>query len=70
MSNVIKFYPSNAAENPDAVLEQAIGDFESVLVIGYNNDGELDARASLNLSREKILWLMRSFEMQLLNCKY
>lgn len=70
MSNVIKFYPSNAAENPDAVLEQAIGEFESVLVIGYNNDGELDARASLNLSREKILWMMRSFEMQLLNCEY
>lgn len=70
MSNVIKFYPSNAAENPDAVLEQAIGDFDSVLVIGYNNDGELDARASLNLSREKILWMMRSFEAQLLNCEY
>ena len=60
----------NAAENPNAVLEQAIGELESVLVIGYNNDGELDARASLNLSREKILWMMRSFEMQLLNCEY
>ena len=42
-SNVIKFYTS---ANPDDVLDQAKGEFEDVLIIGWAKDGTLDARAS------------------------
>ena len=41
MNNVIKFYPKNAAENPDNVLEQAVGAYDEVLIIGWDKNDEL-----------------------------
>ena len=70
MSNVTKFYASNAAEKPDNVLEQAIGEYESVFVIGYDHDGLLDTRASTNITHEQILWLIESFKAKMLNGDY
>jgi hypothetical protein len=67
---VIKFYKKNAATNPDAVLEQAIGQYNSVIVIGWNSDEELDARASLNLNHADIHWLLSVFQHKLLNGNY
>jgi hypothetical protein len=65
--NVVKFYPANAAENPDAVLEQAIGQYEHVLILGWDADGEFDGRASLGLSEQaEVLWLIEWFKMKLL----
>lgn len=59
MAEVIKFYPSNAADNPDAVLEQAIGELSSVLILGWAKDGSIDIRCSSNQTRRAdILWLM------------
>ena len=50
------------ATNPDTVLKEAIGEFKSVLIIGYNHDDLIEARASLNLDRKEILWLMEYFK--------
>ena len=69
-SNVVKFYPKNAAENPDAVLEQAIGQYQDVLIIGWDKDGLMDARSSLGLSRDNVLWLIEEFKLKLLNGDY
>ena len=30
--------------NPDSVLEQAIGQFEYVVIVGLNKDGDIDFR--------------------------
>ena len=70
MSKIVKFYKKNAAENPDAVLEQAIGQYDSVIIIGWNKDGVLDPRASLNLSQSEIHWLISVFQSKLLNGDY
>lgn len=71
MSNVEKFYPANAAENPDNVLEQACGQFDSVLVIGWDKDGNLDARASLDLKDGgEVLWLLEAFKHNLMSGAY
>lgn len=32
------------ANNPDSVLEQAIGSYSHVVIIGVNKDGEIDFR--------------------------
>jgi len=58
------------ALNPDNVLEQAGGQYESVLVIGWGKDGELDARASLNLEHEDCLWLVEKFKRKMLDGDY
>lgn len=64
---VIKFYPNDAASNPDNVLEQAIGEYESVFIIGYDKNGFTDYRSSTNLDHEQILWLISKFQHKLLN---
>lgn len=56
--NVVKIYPENAAKNADNVIEQSIGCFESILMIGYDKDGGLEVRASTNIDRANLLWLV------------
>lgn len=68
MSNVEKFYPPNAAEDPDNVLEQAMGSYSEVLIIGWDKDGNLDARASLGLKDgSDVNWLIDGFKHSLLS---
>lgn len=59
---VVKFYPKNAAENPDAVLEQAVGTYDMVLILGWDKEGFLDARASTNAEPRDLLWLIEQFK--------
>lgn len=60
MSNVILLQP---ALDPNVVLKESIGQFESVIVLGYDTNGCLDARASLNLKRSDILWIIEYFKI-------
>lgn len=66
MSNVQKLYPANAAENPDNVLEQAVGVYEKVLVLGFDREGALDCRGSLNLTDDQAVFLVEAFKHQVL----
>lgn len=70
MSNVVKFYPKNAAETPDLVLEQAIGQYQDVLIIGWDKDGLLNTRSSLGMTNENVIWLIEKFKLKLLNGDY
>ncbi len=70
MDNVIKFYPKNAAENPDNVLEQAIGTYDEVLIIGWDKSDELIVRANLKISGRDALWLVEQFKVKLLRGDY
>ena len=70
MSEVIKFYPANAAKSPDPVLEQAIGVYDQVFVIGYDKDGALEVRASLNFKMRDIFFAMDAFKFKVLNGDY
>lgn len=66
--NVVSLRP---AENPDVVLEEAKGQYESVFILGYSlEDGSMDARASLNLDPVDINWLISMFQSKLLNGDY
>ena len=65
-----KSYPKDAAKNPDNVLEQAMGHYESVFVIGYDVDGELDVRSTLNLEPEEIIFMLERFKYKLFNGDY
>lgn len=54
----------------DNVLKGAVGQYESVVIIGFDLDGEFDAQASLNMTQAQILWLVEQFKMKLLNGDY
>ena len=66
MANIVKFYANDAAKDPDAVLEQAVGKFDDVLIIGWHKNGEFDARANLGLTKEQALWLVEQFKHNIL----
>ena len=68
--NVFKFYPKDAAMKADNVLEQAIGQYEEVLILGYDGQGVLDPRATLTLTAAEILFIMEFFKNKLLNGDY
>lgn len=68
--SVVKFYPKDAAKNPDAVLEQAIGVYDQVFVIGHDKDGTLDVRASLNFKLRDIFFTLEAFKWKVLNGDY
>lgn len=71
MSNVVKFYPANAADDPDNVLELAQGEYEDVLILGYDKDGEMIAAASTGFEDAgAILWLIEQFKLNLLDGAY
>lgn len=69
---VVKFYPADAAKDPDNVLEQAVGEYSHVLIIGWReDDGTLDVRASLNLKEGRdLMWLVEVFKAKLMSGDY
>ena len=69
-AEIVKIYPPGSAKNPDSVLEQAIGEYESVFIVGYDKEGNLSARASLNIECSDVLWLIEMFKMKMLRGDY
>jgi hypothetical protein len=64
VSDVIKLYP---AADPDEVLRQAIGQYDSVVVMGWNKDGAFSGRSSLNIEVAEILLLVEIFKVAILS---
>ena len=69
-AKILKFTPHDAAKNPDHILERAMGVYESVFVIGYDKNWDIDARASTNLKPSDINYLIDIFKHKLLNGDY
>ena len=69
-AKVVKLYTREAAKDPDAVLEQAIGQYSDVLILGWDKEGFLDPRATLGLKSKDLLWLMEIFKFNLLSGMY
>lgn len=44
MGDTVNFYPKDAAKNPDNVLEKAIGNYDSLLIVGYDHSGVMQVR--------------------------
>jgi hypothetical protein len=65
--NVVHLRP---AKDPDHVLEQAVGVYDQVFVIGYDKDGGLDVRASLNFQIKDVFFAIEAFKFRVLNGDY
>lgn len=64
---VHKLHPAN---DPDHVLEQAIGDFDHVLIIGVlSDDHSVDARGTTGDKAELLYWI-EMFKHRLLSGDY
>lgn len=67
---ILNFPNANAAIDPNVVLGEAKDAFDSLVLIGWGKNGELDARASLNLTSADIHWLVPVFQQKLLRGDY
>lgn len=66
--NVVKMYPSTYSDNPDNVLHEAVGNYEDVLILGWDKEGKLDVRATKGLSSaQEIVWMIESFKHRVLD---
>ncbi|TPQ24942.1 hypothetical protein [Methylomonas koyamae] len=70
MGDICNFRPKNAAIDPDVVLQEAAGQFDSLVIIGWDKEGLLDARASLNLNHAEIHFLISVFQHKLLSSDF
>ena len=68
--NIVKFIPKDAASSPDVVLEAAKGEYTKVVILGFDEYGNLDPRASLNITYQEILWMLELFKHNLLDGNY
>jgi hypothetical protein len=67
-TNIVKFFPANATDNPDNVLEQAVGQYKDVLVLGWNEDGELCIRSTPHFEDgANILYMFELFKHMYFN---
>ena len=64
MADVIKLHP---AADPDEVIRQAIGIYESVVILGWTKDENLSGRSSLNLSAGEAILLVELFKSAVLH---
>ena len=64
-AQIIKFDPREPS-TPDIILERAIGEFQNVVLIGYDHQGHLKCSADLNTSRKDILWMIEQFKLRFL----
>ena len=69
MGDVTKIYPNGAAD-PDAVLEQAIGNYKTVILIGWTPDGEFDVRSTSDLDIPHMIYALEKLKHNLLNGDY
>jgi len=71
MTEIVKFYPKDAAKDADNVLEQAMGVYKDVILLGWDKDGHMEARATLGLKDGgDVIWLLEKFKLNLLNGAY
>ena len=63
MADVIKLHP---AADPDEVIRQAIGIYDSVVILGWTKDENFSGRSSLNLSAGDAVLLVELFKSAVL----
>ena len=72
MTNITKveFKTGEVSLDSDTVLEEAKGNYTSVVTIGWDKEGYLDIRSTNNLDQKDILWLVQMFKHKLLDGDY
>jgi len=64
MADVIKLRP---ADDPDEVLKSANGNYQQLIIVGWNNDGQLDVRATLGMDAAETIYLIEMFKHAILS---
>ena len=68
MSNVINLVPEKASA--DEILEDAKSEFKEGLILGWDADALMKAKASSSLEVKDIIYMIEVFKQTLINCGY
>ena len=60
MSNVINLMPENATA--DEVLEDAKGSYKDVLILGWDEEGMLNAKSTASLDVKELVYMIEVFK--------
>jgi len=63
---VVKLHTAKNSKDPDQMLEMAKGDFKSVCVIGVNQDGNIEGRATKDMSVAELLFYLESIKLTIM----
>ncbi|MEE8288960.1 MAG: hypothetical protein V3R25_06060 [Nitrosomonadaceae bacterium] len=66
----VEFKTGEKSIDANTVLEKAKGNYTSVLVIGWDDEGYLDVRSTNNLDQKDCLYLVQMFTHKLLSGDY
>jgi hypothetical protein len=58
--------PDETLKNPDNVMQRSMGHFEDIILIGTNENGDLEVRSSLNLTVKDMLWMIEMTKQNIL----
>ena len=67
MTNVVKL-PSSL--NPDHVLEAAVGQYDKVVLVGWDKDGNLDFRVGGNMTMAQSMFVLQAVVHKTFNGDY
>ena len=68
MSNVINLVPEKASA--DEILEDAKSEFKEVLILGWDADALMKAKASSSREVKEIIYMIEVLKQTLINCGY
>ena len=68
MSNVIKMVPDQATA--DEIFEDCKGEYNEVLIIGWDNENLLKAKSSGSLDIKDIIYMLEVFKQALISTGY
>lgn len=54
---------------PDHILENAKGNYDKLIIMGYDSEGLLDVRSN-GMTNQQILWMIENFKFKLLHGDY
>jgi hypothetical protein len=60
MSNVVNLMPEDATA--DEVLEDSKGSFKDVLILGWDEEGVLNAKSTASLDLKEIVYMIEVFK--------
>ena len=68
MGNIINLVPEKASA--DEILEDAKSEFTEVLILGWDSENLMKAKASSSLEVKDIIYMIEIFKQTLINCGY
>ena len=67
MGTVINLSDKEVRRTPDETLASANGEYKDLVIIGWDNDGDLSIHSNTGMLRKDVLWLIEQVKITVLD---